>query len=220
MLGPHGTAAQLQQLPSARGGVIFPTSWWRYYPPEERPRDFDEVAMSWDTALSGDSSADYSVGQAWGLRGEDRYLLKEVREQLTFPELLDQCKVLYEWVTCQFPRHPYPAVYIEAAATGPALVETLRNEVPTLIPVPVSDSKFQRAQAVVPMIHAGHVHLPGAANQTGDGFDPSRTPIWVQNFIHEHTLFRSGCRNDDRIDAMTLALLKIGRGPRIFVLEG
>jgi predicted phage terminase large subunit-like protein len=220
MLGPHGAAAQLQQQPSPQRGEIFEQRWWRYYPPHERPRILDEVIMSWDTSLSGAPTADYTAGQAWGISGQDRYLLKEVHARLTLPEVLKEIKNLNNWVLEEYPRHPYPTIYIEAAAIGKGLAEILRSEIPTVALVSVSDGKVQRANAVLPLIYAGHVYLPGAANETGDGFDPAQTPTFVQEFIHEHTLFREGCAHDDRVDAATQALRVLGApGPRIYVLQ-
>lgn len=216
-MSPFDVAGQLQQRPAPGGGGIFDPSWWRWYDPDVRLPQFEEVCVSWDLAFSDEASADYAVGQVWAARGEDRYLLRTVRDRFSFPDLLIAVSDLTTWVTRKFPRFPHPAVYIEKAANGFALEQTLRDKIPTLILVDPRGTKLARAYAYVPMIEAGHVYLPGAPSSTGTGFDPSRTPAWVGEFLHETEAFPRSSY-DDQVDAMTIALSKLGRGPRLRVL--
>ena len=122
-------AGQLQQRPSPGGGGVFEIGWWKWFDPEQPPR-FDEIVTAWDLAFSDGLRADYSVGQVWGIRGEDRYLLHSVRDRFSFPEMLKAVEDLTTWVRTHFPRHKHPATFIERAANADALAQTLRDKFP------------------------------------------------------------------------------------------
>src|SRR5262249_51655398 len=76
-LGSYAAAGQLQQRPAPAEGGILKRSWWRFYP--ESPRKFDEVIQSWDCAFKDSKTSDYVVGQVWGRKGADKYLLDQER---------------------------------------------------------------------------------------------------------------------------------------------
>ena len=183
-------AGQLQQRPSPGGGGVFETSWWNWFDPDEQRRRYDDVVTSWDLAFTGRPASDYCVGQAWASDGNDRFLLRSIRERFSFPEMLDAVKDLSEWVT-QTHRIEYPTTYIEQAANGEALVATLRSSIPNLQLLKPMGSKRARAHAVLPMIASGRVYLPGALNQSGRGIDPAMTPAWVADFLDETESSRS-----------------------------
>jgi predicted phage terminase large subunit-like protein len=216
-MGPFDVAGQLQQRPSPGGGGLFNPAWWRFFDPAERQPPYDEVIISWDLAFTAEPTSDYAVGQVWGQRGEDRFLLRSVRQRFTFPELLAAVRDLSAWVAKNHPHHRHAAVYVERAANAYALDDTLRAAIPTLILVPPSGSKLQRAYAVVPLVEAGHVYLPGSRSANGGGIDPSSTPAWVPDFLHETEAFPRS-RYDDQVDAMTQALQRLRRAPRVRVL--
>jgi predicted phage terminase large subunit-like protein len=218
LMTPFDVAGQLQQRPSPGGGGIFDPTWWQWFDPDGRLPRFEEICVSWDLALSDSQTADYSVGQVWARDGEDRYLLRSVRDRFSFPDLLDAVKDLNEWVVRTYRRRYAPSVLVEKAANGYALHQTLRNEIPSLVLIRPRDTKVERAYAHVPLIRAGHVFLPGAASAAGAGYDPSRTPAWVAEFLHETEAFPRST-NDDQVDAMTLALSNL-TGPRLWILDG
>lgn len=75
-LGPYAAAAQLQQIPSPRGGGIFRREWWQDWPPKEHPDfdhyrnefpPFDYVVASLDTAYGQKKTNDYSALTVWGI---------------------------------------------------------------------------------------------------------------------------------------------------------
>lgn len=86
---------------------------------------------------------------------------------------------------------------IEDKANGPAVIASLRDEIPGLVPINPEAGKIARAQAVSPYIEAGNVYLP----------HPAVAP-WVEAFIEECAVFPNG-RNDDQVDQMTQALRRI-----------
>ena len=50
------------------------------------------IVQSWDTALKGDPSNDYSVGTTWAMDDGNYYLLDLVRVRAAYPELIKTVK--------------------------------------------------------------------------------------------------------------------------------
>ena len=50
------------------------------------------IVQSWDTALKGDPSSDYSVGTTWAMDDGNYYLLDLVRVRAAYPELIKTVK--------------------------------------------------------------------------------------------------------------------------------
>jgi len=163
-------------------------NWWQYY--RQTPDRFDEVIQSWDMAFKDTKTADFVVGQVWGRKGADKYLLDQVRDRMDFPATVQAVRSL----SAKWPQARNKLV--EDKANGPAVIATLKNEIPGLIAVNPEGGKVVRAQAASPDIEAGNVYLP----------DPSVAP-WVHDFIEECAAFPNGA-NDDQVDAMTQALIR------------
>lgn len=167
---------------------------------ERWPREeaFDEEILSLDCAFKGLQSSDYVVLQRWGRRGADCYLLEQVRGNLTFPQTLTELLNMVE----RNPRLGYK--YVEDAANGPAVVDTLKTRVQGLVPVSPGGGKVARAQAVTFMIHGGNVYIP-SPNLQG----------WVWDFLNEWDEFgpHGGGAHDDQVDATTHALAQLAQRP-------
>ncbi len=195
-LGSYGYAGQYQQEPAPAEGGILKRAWWRYY--RQAPSAFDEVILSWDMAFKDEEAArggkppDFVVGQVWGRVAADKYLLDQVRDRMDFTAT---CAALKAQVV-KWPRAR--AKLVEDKANGPAVIAALRKTVPGLIPVEPQGSKTARAYAVSPDIEAGNVYLPEDAP-------------WVGDFVEECAKFPNGA-NDDQVDAMTQALIRLGLG--------
>lgn len=185
-LGAAAFAALMQQRPSPAGGTIFDPASWRWYDPREG-RTYHRILISWDLSFKATHRSDYTVGQVWGIRGEDRYLLHQCRGRLSFPETVEVTKRLSEEFRPESGRPP--ETIIEEAASGPALIAMVREGVPAVRGVRPERNKVARAHAVSPLVESGRVFLPGAPNAGGTGFDPGRTPQWVQEFVEEFTSF-------------------------------
>lgn len=187
-LGSWGYAGQYQQRPTPLSGGILRRAWWKFY--DEAPASFDDMCASWDCAFKDTRGADYVVGQVWGRKGADKYLLDQVRGRMAFPATIAAIRAL----AAKWPEAT--AKLVEDKANGPAVIDTLKHEVPGLIAVTPEGGKVSRAQAVSPEIEAGNVYLP---------HEP-----WVEAFIDECAAFPSG-RHDDQVDAMTQALRRLAQ---------
>jgi predicted phage terminase large subunit-like protein len=86
------------------------------------------------------------------------------------------------------------AKFVEDKANGPAVITLLSGQVPGLIPVEPRGSKYSRAAAVSPFVHAHNVHLP----------TPEILPN-VAELLEEARGFPNAS-HDDTIDALSQAL--------------
>ncbi len=187
-LGSRLWTSMYQQQPSPDEGGIFKRSWWKFY--RKAPDRFDEVIQSWDMSFK-ETGTSYVVGQVWGRIGADKYLLDMVRDRMDFPAALLAVRTL----SAKWPQAR--AKLVEDKANGPAVISTLKREIPGLIAVNPEGGKIVRAQAASPEVEAGNVYLP----------DPS-IASWVHDFIEECAAFPNG-ENDDQVDAMTQAILRL-----------
>jgi predicted phage terminase large subunit-like protein len=205
-LGSYGAAGQLQQRPAPAEGGIIKRHWWKYYAPDT-PISVDRVVLSWDTALKGKQLSDFSVGQVWGAKGANRFLLRGVRGRWEFVELRQQVRDLYRWARETY-RDSQITVLIENTAAGPDVIAALRHEIPGIVAVRPKGDKVQRTFAVTPAIEAGNVFVPGAPSADQLSCDAALTPGWVQDFLVECASFPNGAV-DDQVDACTQALLRL-----------
>lgn len=190
-VGSRTWAALFQQRPSPAGGNIFNRHWWKFYMPEDLPKIWDKQVQSWDCTFKDSQSSDFVVGQVWGKKQANFFLLDQVRDRLNLPETMKAIRHLTEkWPDAK-------AKYVEDKANGPAVIQMLQDEIIGLIAVNPEGGKEVRANAVSPLVEAGNVYLP----------HPSIAP-WVNDLIEEMTAFPNG-KNDDTVDAATQALIKL-----------
>lgn len=178
-----------QQRPSALEGNIFKRSWFKYY--DDLPRHYDGKIQSWDLSFKDSTGSDYVVGQVWQKSGPDFYLIDQIRERMNFPDTVSAIRTM----SATYPH--CDAILIEDKANGPAVIDTLRNEISGLIPVEPDGSKLARAAAISALFEAGNVYVP----------NPKRVG-WSLDYVEELCSFPN-CRNDDQVDATSQALRKI-----------
>lgn len=185
-LGSTGAANQLQQYGAQKGGGIVKTHLLRFF--ERRPGTFDRMCVAWDMTFKKTEDGSFVVGQVWGRKGADFFLLDEIRGRMGFTEALNAVLGL---------RARWPQVtvtLVEDKANGPAIMDVLKRRVPGLIAVDTGrDSKEARGESVAPLVEAGNVYLPS----------PKAAP-WVHDWITEVGRFPQA--PNDRWDAATHAL--------------
>lgn len=185
-LGPRAAAAQLQQNPTPAEGNIFLAKWTekRY---EELPK-FSKLIQSWDCTFK-EGGTSFVVGQVWGTKDSDYYLLDEFRKKVGFS---DTCLAI-KAMSAKWPRAHLKL--IEDKANGPAVVDVLKKKLTGLKLVQPEGGKIVRAEAVEHLWAAGNVVLPS------DNIAP-----WIEEWVLEIIKFPNGAY-DDRVDAMSQALL-------------
>lgn len=189
-LGSLAYQGQYQQQPVAKTGGMVNPDWFREWNQHNLPTEWDEHVISCDLSFKGGKQNDYVVFQYWARSKAEFYLIDQYRKQMDFVQTVDAFQMFcakYPHVTTKL---------IEDKANGPAIISMLRKVVSGIIAVdPGKNSKESRLSAVSPMIEAGNVYIPEKAT-------------WKEDFLKEVMLFPRA-KNDDVVDAMTQALLKM-----------
>jgi predicted phage terminase large subunit-like protein len=185
-LGEYFWNALYQQRPSPLEGSHFKRSWWQYY--KVLPSDFDMVIQSWDCTFKDTNKSDFVVGQVWGKRGGQFYLIDQVRDRMDFPTTIAAIRAL----SAKYPNAG--AKLVEDKANGPAVISSLEREIPGIIAIEPEGGKLVRAVAIAPFVEAGNVFLP----------DPS-IASWVGDYVGEFSTFPNGA-NDDMCDSTSQAI--------------
>ena len=217
-LGEADFAGQHNQRPSPAGGLIFKRRWWKYWKPagmelppirfkdedgtwvtnfaEDLPERLDETAISIDCTFKDSKGADNVAAGVWSRTGSRAYLRDQRCEKLSFTRTLAMVREL----AMLWPEAT--AKWVEDKANGTAVIDTLKGEIPGMIPIEPEGGKIVRAHAVTPVIEAGNVYLPHPAL-----FD------WVDGYLTETGQFPFG-KHDDQVDQTTQALTRMLVGRR------
>lgn len=175
-----------QQKPVPEGGAIFETSKIRYYDESSEPKRFDQIVGSWDMTFKENKTSDFVVGQLWGRKGADFYLLDMVRDRMDFVKTL---KVFINFAN----KHKNCNCWlVEDKANGTAIISTLKKHISGIIPITPKESKQERAYAITPYLEAGNIFFPKNQNFTKD--------------LEEEMLQFPAGAHDDTVDSMTQAL--------------
>ena len=185
-LGAYEWAALYQQHPVPKEGATFKLDNFRRYNEKNIPVSFDRILGSWDMTFKDKKDNDFVVGQVWGKKGADFYLLDQVRGQWDFVKTLQVfIQLAKKWNRC----HGW---LIEDKANGSAIISTLKKHISGLKPINPTESKIARAEAISIYIETGNVYIPENAPYIADLEDE------IINF--------PAVDHDDQIDCMTQAL--------------
>lgn len=168
LMGSWAYAGQYQQRATPLEGGIIKRGWLKYYsvPPLELVKSMEQVIQSWDLAFKDSKSSSYVVGQVWGRKGANKYLLDEVRDRMDFPATVSAIRSLsVKWPTSH-------TKLVEDKANGPAVIASLKHEISGLIPVKADVSKEARLSAASPDFEAGNVYLP-------------KDEPWISDWVNE-----------------------------------
>lgn len=186
VLRASGTAAQHQQRPSPAGGLVFKRDWFKSY--TVAPAKFDVIIQSWDCAFKDAEHNDWVVGQVWGKKGGEYFLLDQFREHVTVKGTVAAIKAM---------RRAWPkamTILIEDKANGPAVIQLLEKDISGLVAVTPDGGKFARASASSALYEAGNVYHPEASSMP-----------WIDHHQNELAAFPTAS-HDDTVDASSQAL--------------
>jgi len=218
-LGPIAYNGQYQQRPSPGEGAKFKREWWRFYNPPgfkqtdeagntlpvrlslpdgkilermpvECPPAFEQVLQAWDMAFKEEKDSNNVCGQAWGRVGSNVFLLSRDCSRKDFPKTIAAVRKMSQEFPC-------PEKLVEDKANGPAVLQTLKNEIPGLIPSPIIGGLESLATASTGYVEAGNVYLP----------NPAVAP-WVLDYIEQFAVFPRG-KTDDDVAAQSHALRRL-----------
>ena len=184
-VGPQEWPTLFQQRPSHEGGSIFKDHWWV----EETVEPGDRVFQFWDTAFKTGQQNDYSVCCTMTTTPNGYAVLDVWRNRVEYPDLLKAMQA-------QAKDHTPSAIFVEDAASGQSVVQSLRREtrLPVLPAKPIGD-KVLRANRVTGTVEAKKITLP-------------RTAPWLQAFREELAAFPNGV-HDDQVDAFVGCLTQL-----------
>ena len=209
-MGSHKFEAMYQQSPTIEGGNIFKRDWVKFYVPDRQKmtelgltekdveipeRHFDEQVQAWDATFKSKENDDFVAGQTWARRGAKLYLLPHwCHKRLSFTQTLDAIRAMTQ-------RYPHAtAKLVEDKANGPAIIDTLKKEIPGIVPVsPGADSKEARASSVSPIWEAGQIYVPH--------------PLWIpeiDDWLEEIFGFPN-MPHDDNVDSMVYAVRRLNK---------
>lgn len=190
-VGSRVWAGLYQQRPAPEKGALVKRDWFKFY--RELPAEVNlrgEWIQSWDLSFKGGSDTDFVVGQVWAKVGAQKYLIDQVRARMAFNETITAIRTM----SAKWPKAHLKL--IEDKANGPAVINSLENEIPGIVGVKVSDSKIARLNAAAPDFEAGNVLVPS----------PEQAP-WIHDWMEEMIAFPQSA-HDDQVDAATQALLR------------
>ena len=197
-LGSYGTAGQLQQRPSPRGGGIFKSEWWCYY--KTLPKLKYRVVFA-DTAQKTAEHNDYSVFQCWGYDGEgNAYFIDQMRGKWEAPELLKTARAFWNKHKAD-KSSTLRAFKVEDKSSGTGLIQTLKRESIPVKGIKRDKDKTTRGMDVAPTIEAGCVFLPESAP-------------WLADYLAEVEPCPNGAF-DDQVDPMMDAVMEIVEAPAL-----
>lgn len=190
LMSDYWWSAMYQQCAKPAGGNVFKGKA-KYYWPRDLPEKFDKIIASWDCAFKDTDGSDFVVGQVWGKRGANAYLLEQVRGRMSFTATKNAVRDLAN----KWRPRGLREVLIEDKANGPAVIDSLKSEIPGIIPVEPDGSKLARAHAITWLWEAGNVYFP----------HPDFAKFVQDDLEPEIEWFPNGA-NDDQVDSMTQAL--------------
>lgn len=183
--GARAWAALYQCRPVVEGGNMVQRSWWKYYDQAELTTFATEM-ISVDATFKGTATSDFVSIQVWGKLDGNYYLRYCLNERMGFPETVRAILLV---------RSLYPnawSILIEDKANGSAIIQTLQQQIPGVIPITPLGGKAARVNAVSPAIESGHVYLPLGAP-------------WLEDFLRQWSEFPAG-KHDDMVDAASQCL--------------
>jgi predicted phage terminase large subunit-like protein len=183
-IGSDVFAAQYQQRPVPREGVMIKRTWPRRYDrlPE---RNSSSVIQSWDTATKETGQSNYSVCTTWYYHDKKYYLVDVLRERVDYPTLKARAISLAKF-------HTPKTILIEDVGLGSGLVKELQQAGLPAVPVTPKSDKRTRMSIQSAKFESGQVFLPTAAS-------------WLEELETELFSFPGG-RYDDQIDSVSQAL--------------
>lgn len=188
-IGSRDWEALYQQHPVPDGGAIFKEEWFKFY--SVPPSQFDDIIQSWDMSFKDSDTSDFVVGQLWGKKGADYFLLDQVRGRWSFTDSVNKVMELSDRKNYNI---KFVRKLIEDKANGTAIIDTLKHKLQGIIPITPDGSKTARANAITAYFEAGNIYLP----------DKTIFP-WINEYITELLQFPAGV-HDDQVDATSQAL--------------
>jgi predicted phage terminase large subunit-like protein len=190
---PYKFYSQYQQEPIVQGGNLIKIEWFRYY---DRLPKLRSLRIYADTAMTQNTTSDYTVFQLWGKDIHDTnsnyYLIDQARGRWDADQLLNQAQAFYNNANTIQKGLICNAFCVEEKMNGIVLLQQLKNRKIPVIELKANKDKIQRANDALPTIASGFVYLPNGAH-------------FLNGYLAEIQAFPDG-EHDDQLDATTYAI--------------
>ena len=219
-LGPTGYAGQFQQLPVPASGARFQREWFRYYDLVETiDQTIDAERKHFTTVyrlLAPDGTFEtveayscnrfavidpagtepnqhnrpcFTVIQVWDVTQNGRMILvHQCRKQMQTPKVVQAAKDILKDYDANF-------IGVEKEGLGLGILQTLKHEGETVIPIAARGSKDARSEIAEIRMAAGMIYFP-------------KGPKWVHDLETECLHFPQG-KYCDQVDAMAHAAIHV-----------
>lgn len=205
----EGFMAQRQQNPIVRSGELVKKEWFQFYNIKQH-NDYRRIFCTIDTAFKDNEWNDYTALGLWGRTPEKSlYLIDMLHKKIPSVDLPKSVIEFWNKWNFKVNGRRISALYIEDAASGMTLIQTLKkeNRIP-VIPFKTKNlSKLQRWSDLFPFIESGKLFLPEWE------YNPISTEL-IQEFMglrgdmnHEH---------DDIVDMTSMAFEIASRSVGLF----
>lgn len=204
-MGTYAFAGQYMQTPAPEGGGIFKREWIKLFPRSKPLPKFEFIIQSYDTALSEQTSADFTAFLALGIydsgkEGMKALLLDAWQEQIAYPDLRRKARQEFQTRYGEGEGRKTDLIIVEKKGSGISLLQDLRKlKLPFHEYNPGKADKVQRAHIVSYLIENGLLEFPESERSVG------RTYEWAEEIIEQLTTFPNA-EHDDYVDALTQAL--------------
>jgi predicted phage terminase large subunit-like protein len=215
VLGEYGTAGQLQQRPTPRGGGLFKRKFLNLWPAGKELPDMEFVLQSYDTAFTEKTANDPTACSVWGVwtRHADGkkcvMLLDSWDDNLQYPAL--RKRVLKDWKIKYGGRpadqlHPprrADLILVEDKGSGISLVQDMRAAgLPVHSYNPGKADKYARAQMSLPLYEQDIVYVLESVKRPGEVIS------WAEAFVRQLTNFgHKVAAHDDYVDTFTQTII-------------
>lgn len=220
-LGEYGTAGQLQQRPTPRGGGMFKQDNVRMWPLDRELPPLIFVLQSYDTAFTDKTTNDPCAALTLGVferNGKRGLLLLDAWSDWMRYSTLRR-RIVKDWGTKfggtadqRVPSRRPDALLVENKSSGISIIQDLQGaNIPAQKYDPGNADKTARAERVMPVYELGVLHVM-ESRQPGPKW-VEKFATWAQPFLSQLTRFAPGITgHDDYVDAFTQALIYLKDG--------
>ena len=216
VLREYGTAGQLQQRPSPKGGGVLNITRFQMWGRNKPLPDFNFVLQSYDTAFTDKTQNDPTACSVWGVFKQwiDKdtslnciMLLEAWDDHMKYPQLkkklIDDWQAKYGGIQND-PTHPSrraDIMLLEEKGSGISVKQDLQAANIAVIGYnPGKADKTARAQVASAVLEADVVYIPESRKE------PGKFVMWARPLIEQCEQFPNA-EHDDYVDTLTQAFI-------------
>lgn len=203
--------AQYLQDPSPENGQLLNRDWFKHWHKElyfnnNIKSERLELIQSWDMAFKGKAGNDYIACSVLLTDGVTTQLIDRFKGNRSFTQSLREVDIMFEKWNDMFADYGLKipiTILIEDKANGPAVIDTLKDAIPGILPITPLGDKFSRMASIGRFIEAGNVYLPETNTSAG-----LVKYAWLEDAIEELIKFPA-VAHDDFADSFSQGLAYI-----------